>query len=51
LADKYSNSDVKVLEDLEVLSSAKDFSDQTKLTVSLGRELKPNYSYSVLSLF
>lgn len=51
LADKYSNSDVKVLEDLEVLSSSKSFEDQTKLTLSLGRELKANYSYSILTLF
>jgi hypothetical protein len=51
LGEKYSNSDVKVLEDLDVLSSHKNFEDQTKIDISLGRELKPNYSYSILTLF
>lgn len=51
LADQYNNSDLKVLEDLEVSSSVKNFNDPSKLTLSLKKDIIKNYSYSILSLF
>lgn len=50
LADKYNSSDLKVLEDLEVLSSSKSFEDKNKLIISLKKDIIQNYSYSILTL-
>ena len=43
--------EIKVLKDLEITFSSKDFEDSNKIVLNLKNELLPNSSYNLLSVF
>ncbi|USN59271.1 MAG: hypothetical protein H6767_04280 [Candidatus Peribacteria bacterium] len=51
LADGEVTGDVKLFQDVNVVSATTDAEDATKLTLALGSDLEANTTYNLLSVF